>query len=214
MPRELADEQRQQRELLQAAVGGDRVALERLLLTHYSRLERHVAAQLPESAQSVISAEDILQEAFVQVFRDIHTFDVDGAVSLGAWLRAIVDHRLTDALRKLRAIKRGAGFHRMQNEPVRSSLGELTAQLMGDEERPSQLLARDEAVQAVQVRLAGLPDDQQEAIRLRYLNQQSLESVAEAMQRSPAAVRGLVHRAKASLREMLGRTSRWWSVKQ
>lgn len=210
MPREADD---QQRELLQAAVGGDRVAMERLLLTHYSRLERHVAAQLPESAQAVISPEDILQEAFVQAFRDIEQFDLNGAVSLGAWLRAIVDHRLTDALRKLRTIKRGAGMRRVQNDAARSSLGEFTEQLMGDDERPSQMMARAEALQAVQVRLAGLPDDQQEAIRLRYLNQQSLESVAVAMQKSPAAVRGLVHRAKTSLREMLGRTSRWWSIK-
>lgn len=213
MPREHADDRAQQDELLRAAVAGDRVAMERLLLAHYARLERHVVNQIPASAQSVLSAEDVLQEAFVQAFRDIRQFDVDGAVSLGAWLRAIVDHRLTDALRKLRAIKRGARFHRVGNEAGRSSLGEFTAQLVAESDRPSQHVARAEAVQAVQVRLAGLPDDQQEAIRLRYLNQQSLESVAEAMQRSPAAVRGLVHRAKSSLREMLGRTSRWWSVK-
>ena len=41
-----------------------------------------------------------------------------------------------------------------------------------------------------------LPDDQREAVRLRYLGGQSLEETAKEMQRSPGAVRGLLHRAR------------------
>ena len=200
-----------ERDLLAAAANGDRAAMERLLLAHYSRLERHVAAGIPPSLQRMLSAEHVLQETFIHAFRDIRRFDVYDAVSFHSWLRAIADHRLTDAIRRLRAAKRGGGWRAVEQPAQTSSLADLTALLAAPSDRPSRAAVHAEAVQAIQVRLAGLPDDQQQAIRLRYLQEQSLDSVAAAMDRSPNAVRGLLHRGKASLREMLGRTSRWWS---
>jgi RNA polymerase sigma factor (sigma-70 family) len=75
------------------------------------------------------------------------------------------------------------------------------------------VVAGHEAVQAVHVGLAGLPDDQREAIRLHYLDGASVKETAAAMERSPDAVRGLLHRAKQALRNTLGRSSRWLSKK-
>jgi DNA-directed RNA polymerase specialized sigma24 family protein len=47
----------------------------------------------------------------------------------------------------------------------------------------------------------------------RYVEGKSLAETATAMRRSPAAVRGLVDRAKQSLRKALGRSSRWFAKK-
>jgi DNA-directed RNA polymerase specialized sigma24 family protein len=65
-------------------------------------------------------------------------------------------------------------------------------------------------VQAVHVGLASLPDDQREAVRRRFVERQDYAAAAEAMGRSPEAVRSLVKRAKQSLRGFMGRSSRWF----
>ena len=66
---------------------------------------------------------------------------------------------------------------------------------------------------AIQVGVASLPDDQREAIRLRYLQGLTTQAAADQMERTPEAVRGLVSRAKQSLRTVLGNSSRWFSRK-
>ena len=66
------------------------------------------------------------------------------------------------------------------------------------------------AVEALQVAITGLPDDQRQAIHLN-LSGLSLDEIAETMNRTEAAVRGLLHRAKRALREAMGRSSKWFS---
>ena len=72
-------------------------------------------------------------------------------------------------------------------------------------------MARDEAVRAVQVAVSSLPDGQREAVRLRYQEGKPTKAVAEAMQRSEPAVRGLLDRAKERMREILGSASAYFS---
>ena len=60
--------------LTAAAVAGDRVALERLLLAHYDELARRIDLKLPLRLQSTQAVEDILQLTFFQAFRDIAHF--------------------------------------------------------------------------------------------------------------------------------------------
>ncbi len=71
----------------------------------------------------------------------------------------------------------------------------------------------DDIAPAVILTERWLPDDQREAIRLRYLSGRSLEETAAAMQRSPGAVRGLVQRAKQALRGAMVRSTLWLSKK-
>ncbi len=77
----------------------------------------------------------------------------------------------------------------------------------------SQRVARDELVRAVQVGIASLPDDQRKAIQERFIEQRSLESTADAMCRTVSAVRGLLHRGKASLKDVLGSAVSWFDRK-
>jgi RNA polymerase sigma-70 factor (ECF subfamily) len=88
------------------------------------------------------------------------------------------------------------------------------AELLSDHgETPSRPLVRDEIVTAVHVALASLPADQRDAVQLRFLDGKSVEETATALQRTPAAVRGMLYRAKQSMRQVLGRSSRWFGKK-
>lgn len=211
MNHELADETT----LVTAATSGDRRALERLLLAHYPRLEVRVRSRLGPEAAGHVGVEDVLQEAFVDVFRGIDQFRPTADGSFKAWLNSIVEHRMLDTVRRLRRKKRGGG--RLQvTQPANtadSSLADLVALLSDHGVTPSGCAARDEAIRAIHVGLAGLPSDQRAVVVHRYIQQQSIESTAAAMQRTPGAVRGLLHRAKQSLRGALGRSARWFAYK-
>jgi RNA polymerase sigma-70 factor (ECF subfamily) len=199
-------------ELLASAVAGDSVALERLLLDHYDRLAERIGRQLPAELRSQLGVEDILQETFVQVFRDIRAFEPSGEPAFIGWLQSIADHRLQDALRRAGRKKRGGDFQRAA-EPagVDSHWLPLVELLGGDADTPSQCAAQHEAISAVQVGMSALPPDQREAIHLHCLEGRSLEETAAAMGRSPGAIRGLVQRGKMALRACLVRSSLWFS---
>ncbi len=200
-------------QLLAQAIAGDHAALERLLLDHYDRLATRITGMLPNDLRVDVGVEDILQETFVQAFRDIGGLEAAGAQAFAAWLQTIADHRLQDALRRAGRKKRGGDFQRAANRtgPEGSQWLPLVELLGGDGGTPSQCVAQQEAIQAVQVGVSALPPDQREAIRMHCLDRCSLEETAEAMQRSPGAVRGLVQRGKIALRACLVRSSLWLS---
>lgn len=196
--------------LVAAAVAGDHGALERVLLAHYRRLEDRIRSRLPASAAGLLDAEDVLQEALVEVFRGINKFQPGGNGAFAAWLNAVVEHRLQDNLRRLRRKKRGGDLRKAARRADDSSLVDLVTLLSDHGGSPSQRAAQREAVRTVQIGLAGLPAEQRAAIVHRYVEQQSIESTAAAMRRTPGAVRGLLHRAKQSLRDALGRSTHWF----
>jgi RNA polymerase sigma-70 factor (ECF subfamily) len=200
--------------LITAAVAGDHVALERLLLSHYDNLARRIGAKLPARLQATQAVEDILQQTFLEAFRDVQNFVPREDASFGDWLGRIAENRLLDAIKHHDRRKRGGGWGRVEGaSPDDSALIPLLDWIAGEETPPSRAAARDEALQAMQIALAGLDHDQREAIRMRLLEGMSLEEVAEALGKTPDAVRGLVHRGKQKLRDAMGRASQWLSAR-
>jgi RNA polymerase sigma-70 factor (ECF subfamily) len=199
--------------LLSAAKGGDRAALGRLLLLHSDQLSRQLAAKMPPSLQRLTSADDILQQTFALAFRDIETFEPRGSGSFYAWLRTIADHQLQNAIKSASRQKRGGTMQ--QVEVIRSDSGSLRNLLelvdAGDG-TPSLALRKEEAITALNVALAELPDDYREVIRLRFFLGFSLEETAQAMSRTPSAIRALTDRAKRQLRAAMGRLSQYLSA--
>ncbi len=201
--------------LIAGATSGDGVALERLLLTCYDRLARNIGSKLPASVQQIVDVDDILQQTFLQVFRDIRNFEPHAGRSFFNWVKTIAENRLLDTIKGLKRKKRGGDHHRVREvkDGQTSSIKDLVEMMSADGRSPSRSFARHEAMQAVQIGLASLPEDQREAIRLRFLCGKSLEEVAVAMGRTKGAVRGLIHRGKQGLHDAMGRSSRWLSKK-
>lgn len=202
-----------QDELLAAAMQGDRTALQQLLLANYTRLADYVRPRIPVPLRVAVDVEDILQVTFIHVFRDFLAFREGDAAAFYGWTRSIADARLADAVRAATRQKRGGDWKRVEAGAASTSQSFVNLlDLLSDQKRsPSRSAAAHEAIDALQVALAGLPDDQREAIWLRHIENRTLEEVAAAMGRSEAAVRGLLHRGKAALKESLGNSSAWFS---
>ncbi len=202
--------------LIAAATRGDRAALQQLLISHFDEISRQIAAQLPAKMQTVVSVEDVLQQTLTQAVRDFDQRTARSAESFCLWLSAIAEHRVQDAIRNHGRLKRGGGGRRQLVVPgdrPASTIIKLAELLSDHRLSPSKQVAADEAVHAVQVGVATLPDAQRDAVMLRYVRGLSVDQTATEMSRTPGAVRGLVDRAKQSLRRALGNSSRWFSRK-
>jgi RNA polymerase sigma-70 factor (ECF subfamily) len=201
-------------QLIAKAVEGDEFALGELLLSYAPRLSAYLAPKVPASLQSTTTVEDILQQTFTRAFRRIAQLDPCTPKSLMAWLKTVADHQLQDAVKAQNRKKRGGQRRRVVGpaEAQESSLVDLVELLSDGGRTASQVIARQEAIHAIQIGIAGLPEDQRRAVRLRLIDGKSLAETAEAMDRTPGAVSALVHRAKEHLREVMGRASTWLST--
>jgi RNA polymerase sigma-70 factor (ECF subfamily) len=90
-------------------------------------------------------------------------------------------------------------YRRQQHQPSQP----LKEELIGDDDDPGQ--AAEHRLQAEQVRAAmgQLTPEQQQVIALKFLEGLSNEEVADITEKSIGAVKGLQHRALASLRRQL-----------
>lgn len=198
-----------ERDYLEAAIAGSQPAIEQLLLAYYSLLEEYIEKSISGRANRHFSAEDILQVVFSQVFKDIARFEPCRDGAFFGWLKAIADHRIIDAFRKL---DRGGGKQiSIAQYGDSGTIADLFEMLCEKSPSPSRLVRNNEALSAMRIAIAELPTEQQEAIRLLRLEQKSLSDVAAELGRSEPAVRGLVYRAMQNLTQAMGRASRWLS---
>jgi RNA polymerase sigma-70 factor (ECF subfamily) len=201
--------------LFPEAVRGDRQATERLLLQYAAQLRARISLRLPTAVQSLVDADDVLEEVYIQAIRDISTCRAESPEAFAAWLNGVADHRVGEMVRYLNCQKRGGSMQRARFEGLGSgsSSGAGAPQLSDSCATPGRQAAQHEAVAAVRNAIEQLGTDQREVVRLHELEGQSLAETAHTIRRSPAAVRGLVHRAKQRLRELLLSSSRWFDKK-
>jgi RNA polymerase sigma-70 factor (ECF subfamily) len=202
-----------QSELIEQARAGDRASLQQLLWDHYNQLVAFLAPRLTGNLQRMVAVEDVIQETFIQAIRDIGKCQANTQPSFAAWLSAIAEHRLHDIIKGLHRQKRGGDWRQVEGF-VGGSAGRLVelVELISDHgSTPGRALTRHEATHAIRIGIAALPEDQRQAIRLRYLEGKSVEETSAMLGRTAAAVNGLVRRAKEALRSTLLESSRWMS---
>jgi RNA polymerase sigma-70 factor, ECF subfamily len=168
-------------ELLQRVVRGDAAAVRALLDAVGDVLYGFVFARV---GGDEAAAEDIVQETFLEAVRSAHTFRGEAAVR--TWLCAIARRRLA---RHYEAERR----HEMAQSGLRLVEGE------GDVDAAVDIDRRDEVVRA----LGRLPALHRQVLVLKYLDEQSVESIATELGRSRVQVQSLLQRARTGLRRAL-----------
>ena len=166
--------------LMEATASGDLAAFEQLVLRHQESVWR-TAYRMLGCRQS---AEDIAQQAFLQVFEARERYQPTAAFR--TYLYRIVVRLCLDHLRK--------------NRPA------LSEYLLPVDNRSSaqQQAAGREQTEAVQRAIGCLPAQQRSAIVLRYYEGLSGREIAAAMDTSLKAVERLLARARETLEKRLG----------
>jgi len=188
--------------LVSRACAGDDTALNELLKRHGAYVRRSLSGKIPAALQAVLSDDDILQQTYADAIRDIHRFNPDGPASFRNWLCRLARYNLVDALRMLRAQKRGGGRDRPL-DPT-SSMGSLWLQVTAPTKTPSGIVMSVEESVRLDEAIGRLPEAYQTAIRLYDLEGLSIETVAASLERSPGAVHMLRVRAFDQIRRHLG----------
>ena len=197
--------------LLDRAVAGDREALTQLLERHGPRVRRNLEHGIPPRWQAVMSADDVMQETYIDAFLDVSRFEPRGEGSFTAWLTQLAKRNLLDAVRMLDAEKRGKKRRIGARRTADGSLAALAEQLLYAGTTPSRQMAREEAGVCLQRAIAQLPPTYRTVVEMYDLEGRTVEDVAAALQRSEGAVFMLRARAHRQMGAILGAASRFLS---
>lgn len=196
------DSRTSESELVTKAIGGDAGALTALLERHGPTVRGRLAADLPRKWQSVLSVDDVLQQAYTDAFLAIGRFVPQGDGAFLAWLTRLSRNALLDALDMLQAAKRGGGRGKLEPDTSRSLTGLLDA-VKAISATPSRAVAAQEALTALRQCIDRLPDSYRMVIELYDLQQRPVEEVAASLNRSVGAAYMLRARAHRMLADAL-----------
>jgi RNA polymerase sigma-70 factor (ECF subfamily) len=199
MPRSSAD-------LLEKARGGDRAALEELLLLHLPGLRAFVRLRAGAIVRKREACSDLVQSVCREVLERAERFRHGGESAFRHWLYATALRKIVD--------KRD--YHTAQRRDVRREDGALGAAPPPDGavltayrafSSPSLRLASAEEIERIEAAFDELPEDYREVILLARIVGLSRSEVAAEMGRTEASVRNLLHRALATLSQRLDATA-------
>ena len=147
--------------LLQAMQSGDQSAVA-VLYDRYGGAAYGLAYRICGDAPS---AEDVVQDAFVALWKQAHRFDPKRG-QVRSWLLTIVHHRAIDAVRR----RSGRAERALPDGP------DAPASAHG---RPEEVAEATIAAEAVRRAVSGLPEDQRRAVEMAYFEGLTYAEIAE-----------------------------------
>lgn len=178
-----------------AASRGDSAAFERLYSLHFNRLWHSALKHVGDED----AAEELVQETFARAFKNIEQFRGDAKFS--TWLTSILIRQCIERWRKSRReVAVGSGqSSRLEEEDNGSVLETATAQ---ETPADTELLARERVV-AVRKALAGLGENERQAVQLFYFERRLYREIAEITGWPMGTVMTYLHRGRLQLATLL-----------
>jgi RNA polymerase sigma-70 factor (ECF subfamily) len=174
-------------ELVNAAVGRDPAATQRVLEVIRPFVLRYCRARLGRIDRSFASADDVVQEVCLSLVSALPAYQERGQPFL-AFVYGIAQHKVADA-------------HRVVARDRSLPLAEVPDRLE-TAAGPEQRVLQAELKVLIDGLLATLSDKQREIVVLRVMAGLSSEQTADAVGSTPGAVRVAQHRALARLRKL------------
>jgi RNA polymerase sigma factor (sigma-70 family) len=144
-----------------------------------------------------VAAEDIMQESFLEAFRQIGAYR--GESSFGTWLKKIVINKSIDEIRKAKDI---------------ISIDEAEVDIPDQNEEENYIQVLSTRVEEIRKAIHGLPDSYRVILSLHLLEGYDHEEIAQILDISYSLSRTRYSRAKKKLLEMVGAgTSRYSNSK-
>lgn len=166
-------------------LGGDNNSLELLIKRYLKYIYNFAYKNVGDQA----SAEDITQEVFIKVWKNIRKFDQKK--NFKSWIFQIAKNTTIDFLRKKKTIP----FSRFENEKGQNILVESIVA------KPLNLLEIFDDKRTLAVAMSGLMSKDQELINLKHNSGMSFKEIAEVFQESINTVKSRYHRIIIGLRK-------------
>lgn len=181
--------------LIRAAQAGDERAFEELVRL-YDQSVLRLAMNLLRSPED---ANDIYQEAFLRVYRNLHSFRFD--CSFHTWLYRIVTNLCLDVLRK-RKVRREEPAQFATSEGVLDRMDTIEEERAdGDPQRNLMSVQLKERIQEI---LRGLTPRERMVFEMRHYQGLRLRAIGEVLGTSEEAAKNCLFRATQKMRAALG----------
>ena len=168
--------------LIARIAGGDRLAMQALFARHHVRVYRFVLRLVRNEA----TAEDMISEVFLDVWRQAGKFEGRSAVS--TWMLSIARFKALSALRR----------------KPEQELDDETAERIEDQaDDPETALAKKDKGAVLRQCLTALSNEHREIIDLVYYHEKSVEEVAGIVGIPEATVKTRMFYARKKLSELL-----------
>jgi RNA polymerase sigma-70 factor (ECF subfamily) len=197
-------------DLIRRASEGDQSALEQLFGAHRERLKRMIRLRIDRRIQGRLDSSDVLQEAYIDVFRNLPEYVNAPSTSFFIWLRNLVGLKLAEVHRRhlgtrKRDAKRDVSIHRGALPAVNSV--SMAAQLLGQLTTPSQIAVKVEMRLRLQDVLDSMDEVDREIIALRHFERLNSQETADALQMSKSGASSRYIRAMKRLKNELSEFS-------
>ncbi len=197
-----ADEQA----LLQLAGQGDEQALQQLFTRYRSRLRRMVKLRLDPRVQGRVDPSDVIQEAYLDVARQLTEYLEDPKLPFFLWLRLQTGQKLALTHRQhlgVQARDAGREVSLFRGALPEASSAALAAQLMGKLTTPSKAAVKAELRIRLQEALNSMDQIDREVLTLRHFEQLTNSETAQALGIKDTAAANRYIRALERLRAIL-----------
>jgi RNA polymerase sigma-70 factor (ECF subfamily) len=168
--------------LVAEAQAGDSWAFGMIFDQYHESIHRYIASRVHRPSD----AEDLTQHVFVKALEALPRYEARG-IPFGGWLFRLARNAVIDHVR---------------TRHDHAELDSIIGWSHGDA-GPDEIAVVRQELDAVGAALAGLTEDQREAIALRFFAGLSAREAADAMGKQEGTVRGLQFRAIAALRRQL-----------
>jgi|GEM_PF-37553 len=186
--------------LVYACMHGDSSAWQQLVVSQH----RRVYAICYRFTGSPTDAEDLTQDVFLKVYRNLPGFDPEkGAFT--TWLTTLTRNMLVDHFRRTRQDRSTDSLDENAHDENGPTLAERVA-----DSRPSQFhqVAQQEMRARIQHALKQLSPELREAVILRDLQDMDYKEIAVVLRVPEGTVKSRISRGRAEMARMLGRTER------
>lgn len=179
------------RALIARLAAGDEAAFEQFFADYFPRLYRFARVRLGGDEDA---AEEVVQAVMITAFRKIHTYRGDAA--LFTWLCTLCRHEIAKWLERC---GRAGTVSLVEDEPLTRATLETLASLTGG--NPETQFDLQELARLVQVTLDHLPPRYGDALEWKYLQELTIQEIAERLGVGQKAVESLLTRARQAFRD-------------
>jgi RNA polymerase sigma-70 factor (ECF subfamily) len=184
MKGEMRREEDHDHKLVEKSLEGDGRAFGKLVRKHHDLVFSVVRGIMGQRED----AEDVVQEIFIKIFRNLASYRGDARLS--TWIYRIARNEAINTVSRSRP----------DFEPFDESSGHVSR-----ERGPEENLARKRSKRFVEELLDPLDEQHRIAIELRYMGEKSYTEIAEIMDIPIGTVKTYIYRAKSAMKKRLAR---------
>lgn len=174
--------------LVQQAICGDQSAYTRLYSRYFPKLFRQV-----KPIVGVVEAEDVAMKVIERAFERLHEFKPDRP--LGAWLSRMANNLAIDFVRSQKRRRTSS----IDDDGVDDE-GFCPLQVSDPNPVPDEVIIEDQTRRIIGSVARGISPTHELVLKLKYVNNLTIEEVADALGYSPDSVRKCLHTIRKRLR--------------